>query len=92
LFVATDSDDAVAQWKSWGRVLGVPLLVVEDNGALREPFRRLGRINVGVPTPRRRRRTAIKRRRASILMRRKPGRSTATPTVFRGEREIIARD
>jgi len=92
LFVATDSDDAVAQWKSWGRVLGVPLLVVEDDGALREPFRRLGRINVGMPTPRRRRRTAIKRRRASILMRRKPGRPKATPTVYRGEREIIARD
>ena len=92
LFVATDGDDAMAQWKSWGRVLGVPLLVADGDGALREPFRRIGRLGVGAPTPRRRRRAAIKWRRPSILMRRKPGRPSATPTVHRGEREIIARN
>ena len=92
LFVATEGDDAVAQWKCWGRVLGVPLLVDEGDGALREPFRRIGRIGVGKPAPRRRRRAAIKWRRPSILMRRKPGRPAAEPTVHRGEREIIARN
>jgi hypothetical protein len=91
LFVATEGDDAMAQWKSWSRVLGVPLLVEDGNGALREPFRRVGRLSVGMPTPRRRRRAAIKWRRPSILMRRKPGRPSATPTVHRGEREITAR-
>ena len=92
LFVATESDDAMAQWKSWARVLGVPLLVADGDGALREPFRRIGRLAVGQPAPRRRRRAAIKWRRPSILMRRKPGRPSAHPSVYRGEREIIARD
>ena len=91
LFMATEGDDAMAQWKSWGRVLGVPLLVADGDGALREPFRRIGRLGVGAPAPRRRRRAAIKWRRPSILMRRKPGRPSAEPTVHRGEREIIAR-
>jgi len=92
LFVAAEGDDAVAQWKSWSRVLGVPLLVVESDGALREPFRRIGRIGVGTPSPRRRRRSVLRRRRPSILMRRKPGRPIAEPQVHRGEREIIARN
>jgi len=91
LFVATDSDEAMAQWKSWARVLGLPLLVADGDGALREPFRRIGRLAVGQPAPRRRRRNAIKWRRPSILMRRKPGRPHAEPPVHRGEREIIAR-
>lgn len=92
LFVATEGDDAMAQWKSWSRVLGVPLLVDDGEGALREPLRRIGRVGLGQPAQRRRRRAAIKWRRPSILMRRKPGRPSATPTVYRGEREIIARN
>jgi hypothetical protein len=91
LYVATEGDDAMAEWKSWSRVLGVPLLVADDEGALREPFRRIGRVGLGRPAPRRRRRAAIKWRRPSILMRRKPGRPSATPTVH-CEREIIARN
>jgi hypothetical protein len=82
----------MAQWKSWARVLGVPLLVADDDGTLREPFRRIGRLALGSSTPRRRRRAAIKWRRPSILMRRKPGRPSASPAVHRGEREIIARN
>jgi hypothetical protein len=92
LFVAAEGDDAVAEWKSWGRVLGVPLLVAEADGALREPFRRIGRLAIGQPAPRRRRRAAIKWRRPSIMLRRKPGRPAAKPTVHRGEFEIIARN
>jgi len=92
LFIAADGDDAVALWKIWGRVLGLPLLVVEDDGTLCEPFPRLGAIGIGAPTQRRRRRAAIKWRRPSILLRRKAGRPPAAPTVFRGEREIIARN
>jgi hypothetical protein len=68
LFVAIEGDDAMAQWKSWGRVLGLPLLVAESDGALREPFRRIGGVGVGASAPRRRRRAAIKWRRPSILM------------------------
>src|SRR5437763_1463129 len=92
LFVATDSDEAMAQWKSWARVLGLPLLVADGDGSLREPFRRIGRLAVGQPAPRRRRRNAIKWRRPSILMRRKPGRPSTHPSVYRDEREIIARN
>src|SRR3954470_21866456 len=101
LFVATEGDDAMAQWKSWARVLGVPLLIADGDGALRaaaaagapgEPYRRIGRLALGQPAPRRRRRAAIKWRRPSILMRRKPGRPSADPTVHRGEHEIIARN
>lgn len=90
LFVAAEGDDVLAQWKSWGRVLGMPLLVAEADGALREPFSRIGRLAVGRPAPRRRRRSAMKGRRPSILMRRKAGRPCATPNVYRGEREIVA--
>jgi hypothetical protein len=92
LFVAPEGDEVLAQWKAWGRVLGVPLLVVEDDGSLREPFRRLGRIGLGAPSPRQKRRAAIRWRRPSTLMRRKPGRPSVQPQVHRGEREIIARD
>jgi hypothetical protein len=93
LFMAPDGDDLVAEWKSWSRVLGLPLLVIEGDGSLREPFQRIGGIGgVGTPAPRRRRRAAIKWRRPRFLMRRKPGRLTAQPLVFRGEREIIARN
>jgi hypothetical protein len=92
LFVATEADEAMAQWKSWSRVLGVPLLVADDDGALREPFRRIGRLGVSSPRPRRRRRAAIKWRRPSFLMRRKPGRPLTDPKVYRGEHEIIARN
>jgi hypothetical protein len=92
LYVATEGDEALAMWKSWGRVLGLPLLVADTDGSLREPFERIGPLAVGQSTPRRRRRAAVKWRRPSILMRRKPGRRGATPVVHRGEREIIARN
>jgi hypothetical protein len=92
LYVATEGDDALAQWKCWSRVLGLPLLVADGDGALHEPFGRIGRVGLGKPGQRRRRRAAIKWRRPSILMRRKPGRPPASPTVYRSEREIIARN
>jgi hypothetical protein len=92
LFMANDGSDAAAEWKSWSRVLGLPLLVVDADGSLREPFGRIGRVGLGSPSPRRRARAALKRRRPSILLRRKPGRPAAEPAVYRGEREIIARN
>jgi len=93
LFSATESDDIVAEWQSWGRVLGLPLLVAETDGSLREPFDRLGAfLRIEAPTWRRRRRGAIARRRPARLMRRRPGALPDTPLVHRGEREIIARN
>jgi hypothetical protein len=90
LFIAPDADDAVALWKSWARVLGLPLLVADGDG-LREPFPRLGGVALGRPSPRRRRRSVLRRRRPCILMRRKPGRPLGGAAVHR-EREIIARN
>jgi hypothetical protein len=92
LFSSPEADDIVAEWQSWGRVLGLPLLVAESDGKLREPFARLGALRIEAPAWRRRRRTAIARRRPSRLLRRRPGKLPETPAVHRGEREIIARN
>jgi Family of unknown function (DUF6101) len=93
LFSATEGDDVVAEWQSWGRVLGLPLLVAEDDGSLREPFVRLGAfLRVEAPTWRRRQRSAIARRRPARLLLRRPGALSETPLVHRDEREIIARN
>ena len=92
LYAEPGTDDIVAEWQAWGRVLGLPLLVAEGDGSLREPFQRLGRLRVEAPTWRRRRRTAIARRRPSRLLRRRAGKLPATPEVHRDEREIIARN
>ena len=72
-------------------MLGLPLLVEED-GALREPFQRMGGVRIEPVCPRRRRRNAIKRRRPSMPLRRRMGRLTDATPVHRGEREIIARN
>jgi hypothetical protein len=92
LFSSTASEDIVVEWQSWGRVLGLPLLVADRDGSLREPFARLGALRIEAPTWRRRRRTAIARRRPSILLRRRAAKLPETPALHRDEREIIARN
>ena len=92
LYRADDGTDIVAEWQSWARVLGMPLLVAEADGRLREPFERIGALRVAAPIRRRRRRGTLKRRRPSLPLRRKPGRRPATPIVHHDEREIIARN
>ena len=91
LFVSDQADDAFAEWRCWGDVLGLPLLVADDGG-WREPFPRMGGVRLSAVQPRRRRRSPLKLRRPSILMRRATGRLTAATPVYRGEREIIARN
>jgi hypothetical protein len=92
LFESDKADDAFAEWRAWGNVLGLPLLVAEDDGVLREPFARMGGVRVGTVRPRRRRRGALKHRRASLPLRRATGRITEATLVYRGERELIARN
>ena len=92
LFSSAEADDIVAEWQSWGRVLGLPLLVADDEGGLREPFARLGALRIEAPTWRRRRRSVIARRRPSILMRRRTGAWPEVRVIHRDEREIIARN
>jgi len=91
LFVSAEADDAFAEWRSWARVLGLPLLV-EEEGAYREPFARIGQLRIDDPRPRRRRRSMLKRRRSSMVLRRCVGRIGAATPVHCGEREIIARN
>ena len=90
LFAAGDTNDVLAEWHMWARIFGLPLLVADDDGQLREPFRRLGAIRISDPCERVGRRGALRRRRPNILMRRKPGRQSTAVAVYR-EREIIAR-
>ena len=92
LFCSSEADEIVAEWQSWSRVLGLPLLIRDNDGTLREPFPRLGRLRVEPPTWRRRRRSAVARRRPSGLLRRSVARLLAAPFVHCGEREIIARN
>ena len=92
LFVSAETDEALADWRSWGAVLGLPLLVDDEAEGWREPFARLGSLCIGKLRPRRRRRTAMRKRRPMILMRRARGKITDATPVHRGEREIIARN
>ena len=92
LFRAGDCTDVIAEWQSWGRMLGLPLLVAESDGALREPFKRIGSVRVGAPIARRRRQTSLQRRRPLLLMRRRAGVWPKLAVVHRDEREIIARN
>ena len=92
LLVAEDCDDVTAAWKAWGRVFGLPLLVADADGSMREAMPRIGRVAVRKAAARRRRHSALRRRKPSILLRRKPGRAIAGAPVHRGEREIIARN
>ncbi|PWB61900.1 MAG: hypothetical protein C3F17_12070 [Bradyrhizobiaceae bacterium] len=87
---AADTDDIVAEWQLWARVLARPLLLADQDGTLRAPFPHLGAVRVKRPAPRRRRNTALKGRHPLFLLRRRPGVKRA-PLVHRGEREIIAR-
>ena len=92
LFVSYETDDALAEWRSWGAALGLPLLVQDDDSGWREPFARLGGVRVGRVRPRRRRHSALCKRRPAMLMRRRPGKLTDATPVHRGEHEIIARN
>jgi hypothetical protein len=91
LFRTTEGSDIIAEWQTWGRVLHLPLLVADADGTLREPFQRIGAVQVADPIKRRRRCTAIKARRPRLLMRRRIHARPAT-VVYRDEREIIARN
>ena len=86
-------DDAavIAEWQLWGRVLNLPLLMADSSGRLQDPFSRIGDVAMTAPMPRRRRRSALRRRRPTLPLRRKPGDASRVMAVHR-EYEIIARD
>jgi uncharacterized protein DUF6101 len=92
LYRAADGADVVAEWRAWGQALAVPLLVAEADGRLREPFERIGAVQVRNPVARRRRRSSLAARRPARALRRQRGTIPARPVVHRGERELIARN
>jgi hypothetical protein len=89
LVVADDPADVVADWQGWARALNLPLLVVEQNGAVTRPVDRMGALNVARPRPRRRH-SFFAGRRPRFLTRRKVGRPGVAEVI--AGREIIARD
>jgi hypothetical protein len=90
LFLTSEADEAVAEWRAWSEVLEVPLLLAKQGEGAANA--RLGQIQMERPRPRRRRRSALKKRRPTILLRRGSGKVTRRTPVHRGEREIIARN
>jgi hypothetical protein len=92
LYAAQNSDDVVAEWQLWSRVLGVPCLVAGSDGAFSEPFPRLGAVRCKPPAQRRRRRSPLSKRRPRFLARRRAGVTRNAALVHREEREIIARN
>jgi hypothetical protein len=90
LFLTSQADEAVAEWRAWSEVLDVPLLLAEQVDSAANA--RLGQIQIERPRPRRRRRSALKNRRPAILLRRGSGKVGRRTSVHRGEREIIARN
>ena len=47
LYQSGESDEVVAEWQSWAKILQRPLLVTDDGGALHELFPRLGQLRLG---------------------------------------------
>ena len=89
LFASTDNVDIVAEWQIWGRVLGLPLLIGDTDGIIREAFPRIGPLRIAAAISRRRRRSAIARRRPSRLLRRQAGRFGGASKIYRAKSEII---
>jgi len=92
LFMTLHPSEALAEWRAWSQVLGVPLLLAESDAASQPTHAQLGELQMERPRPRRRRRSTLKARRPAFLLRRMPGKVSVTAPVHRGEREIIARN
>ena len=89
LFLTSQPLEALAEWRAWSEVLGMPRVLAEKrSGSV--SIAHLGQLHM--PRPRRRRRSALKARRPSILLRRGFGKITEATIVHRDEREIIARN
>jgi hypothetical protein len=86
---AAETEDLDADWHRWADTLGRPLLT-GASGDAPQPKAAPATIATGTSAPRRRRRTALKKRRPTIHLRRMWGRVRIAHAVHRNEREIIA--
>jgi hypothetical protein len=89
LMIADDPADVAADWQAWGRTLGVPLLVVGQDGTVAAPVEQIGAVTLQPAKPRRRH-SFFADRRPRFLTRRKPGRSVTIEVLH--AREITAWD
>jgi hypothetical protein len=93
LYVAQDGSEVSVEWQTWSRVLGLPGLVMDADGTLRDPLGPLGRVQGNVKAGRKHKRAALKYRRSTRRLRRKTGLGPlGTMEIHRDEREIIARN
>jgi hypothetical protein len=90
LFEATDDRDVTAEWVYWSNRFALPMLMIDRDGKLIQPYGQLGALTVGKAAPRRKG-SILSGRRPRFLTRRRPGKLPETPVVHRG-REIVARD
>jgi len=90
LYLTSRPDKALAEWRAWSEVLGELLLLA--NSVVGSESAQLRHLRIERPRPRRRRRSTLKKRHPSILMRRGFGKITRATPVHRGEREIVARN
>jgi hypothetical protein len=84
-----DAEDVAADWQAWGKALGLPLLIVEGDGTVREAMSQMGGLVVG-EVKARRMVSSLTKRRPRFLKRRKTGLAGDRGQVV--GREIIARD
>lgn len=80
-------DEIVAVWRRLGQTSGLPLMLQNPDGSLMTPYPQIGPLALG-DIRQRRRHGLLAGRRPRFLTRRKTGRPTARPLVFR-EREIV---
>jgi hypothetical protein len=89
LIVGDEPEDVVADWEAWGRTLGLPLLVIGQDGSVSAPLTTMGGV-VSTPAKPRRRHSFFAGRRPRFLTRRRTGHAQATERL--AGREIIARN
>ena len=77
LCTSSDRDEIAAAWQMWSEIFALPQLTEGEPSE---------------PTPRRRRRNAVRWRRPKFLVRRRIGDALNPANLHAGEREIIARD
>jgi len=88
LAISDTPEDLAADWQSWGRTLGLPLLVIGQDGSVGEPLAGHG-LSAARPKPRRYH-SYFAKRRPRFLVRRKTGGQRQAERV--SGREIIARN
>ena len=89
LHVSFDMSDVNARWQSWGRALGLPLLLPALDGSWQEPVQRLGKLEVNPPLARAAR-LRLSGRKSCMSSIRETGHGGDMPV--RGGAEIIARN